>query len=86
MDAGVCQHSINKYVLVAYSVFLLSLRSIRYGAGMGYMISPSAIDDLNFKASSALLHIIRAGARKHRTTRNRERNPRCKRLRAFAHP
>lgn len=80
------QHSINKYVLVARSIFLLrlSLWSIRYGAG--YTVSPSAIDDLNFKASSVLPHIIRAGARKHGTTRNRGRNPRRKRLRTFAHP
>lgn len=61
--AGVHQHSINKYVLVARPIFLLRLflRSMRYGAG--YTVPPSAIDDLNFKASSVLPHIIRAGAR-----------------------
>lgn len=81
------QHSINKYVLVARSIFLLqlSLWSIQYRAG--YTISPSAIGDLNFKASSVLPHIIRAGARKHGTTlQSRTRNPRRKRLRTFAHP
>jgi len=78
MASGVHQRVlINKYALVARSIFLFpSTISTIYTGGL----YGCTICHRRFKFQSVLPYIIRVRARKRGTIRNRERNPRRKRF------